>query len=349
MIRDALAVLSMCVLATAMGCQAIDFKSPAFQSQVPPEMEPPRELSMVSLPPYRIAPPDMLRIEVVKLVPRPSYRIGQFDVLTINVLGTLPKMPIQSYYLVEGDGNINLGPPYGSVRVAGLTIDEAKADITRMLQMILQSPEVTVQLARSSSVEQLTGPFQVEPDGVVQLRTYGEVYVAGMTAPEAQEAVRQRLALYFDSPQVGLDVVQFNSENYYVITEALGSRGNMWKFPITGNETVLDAIGQSQQMAAGISSKTIWLSRPAPDGAGGEQIFPVDWDAISRGGVTDTNYQIMPGDRIYIVDDSLVAANNVIGKVTNPIRRLLSITSLGASTVRSSEILGRDYNSRRRY
>ena len=31
---------------------------------------------------------------------------------------------------------------------------------------------------------------------------------------------------------------------------------------------------------------------------------PSIWDAMARGGITDTNYQILPGDRIYMVDDS---------------------------------------------
>ena len=70
MTRHILAVLAIGVLAMATGCHAIDFYTPSLQSPVPPELEPPRELSMVSLPAYRIAPPDVIRIEVVKLVPR---------------------------------------------------------------------------------------------------------------------------------------------------------------------------------------------------------------------------------------------------------------------------------------
>ena len=77
----------------------------------------------------------------------------------------------------------------------------------------------------------------------------------------------------------------------------------------------------------------MWVARAAPGGMGPEQILPVDWVAIARGGVTETNYQILPGDRLYIVDDNLVAANNYIAKFTNPIERLLNIASLGASTI----------------
>ena len=50
MTRNALTLLAMCVLATATGCHAIDFYTPSLQEAVPPELETPRELSMVSLP-----------------------------------------------------------------------------------------------------------------------------------------------------------------------------------------------------------------------------------------------------------------------------------------------------------
>ena len=115
------------------------------------------------------------------------------------------------------------------------------------------------------------------------------------------------------------------------------------RFPITGNETVLDAIGQIQGLSR-VSSKTMWVARAAPNALGAEQILPVDWVAITRGGLTDTNYQLLPGDRIYIVDDNLLAMDGYLDKVTTPIERLLHIASLGTRTVHVMDTMGRDYN-----
>src|SRR5690606_15659192 len=89
----------------------------------------PRELSKVSLPPYTIEPPDILVIEAIRVVPRPPYRINTLDVLLVQVAGTLPDYPIQGAYAVEPGGTINLGVPYGSIKVVGLTLDEAQAVI----------------------------------------------------------------------------------------------------------------------------------------------------------------------------------------------------------------------------
>jgi polysaccharide export outer membrane protein len=334
-------------MATATGCRAIDFYTPSLQEAVPPELEIPRELSMVSLPSYQIEPPDVLNIIVSSLVPRPSYRIGPSDVLHINVTGTLNERPIRGRYIVETDGTMDLGVPYGIIRVEGLTIEEAEAETLRSLQFILKAPRVSISLVESATAERLSGGYRVAPDGLVNLGRCGMVYVTGKTVTEAKLAVEERLTENFDSPQVSVEVVKYNSKSYYVISDQMMAKESMWRFPITGNETVLDAISRVQ-MISHISSKTIWVARPSPEGSGHEQILPVDWDAMAHGGATDTNYQIMPGDRIYMVDDKLVAMNRVLGRVADPINRVLNIMNLGATTTKGTQTLGREYNRHRR-
>ncbi len=339
-------MLALCSLAVGPGCRAIDFYTPSLQAPVPDELEPPRELSMVSLPAYRIEPPDVLRLEVLKAVPRPSYRLGAFDMLLIRAMGTLRDRPIDDYFLVDADGIVTLGVPYGAVRVMGLTTVEAATAVRQTLQLVLQNPAVTVQVFRSASTQQFSGEYQVEPDGMVRLGRCGEVHVAGMTVTEARQALEQQLARSFDSPQVGVEVTHYNSKSYYVIMPGVGSAESVQQFPITGNETVLDALGQIQQFSS-LSSKTMWVARAAPGGFGAEQVLPVDWEAIARGGETKTNYQLLPGDRLYIVADNLVGMNYYLGTLTAPFERLLNIGSLGVSTVQSSQVLGRRYNALR--
>ena len=60
--------------------------------------------------------------------------------------------------------------------------------------------------------------------------------------------------------------------------------------------------------------------------------MPVDYAAITRGASTATNYQIMPGDRVFIAEDNVSAFNNYLAKVTTPIERLLGVSSLGTPT-----------------
>ena len=115
------AILATCMLIGLTGCHPIDFYRAGIEEPLPPSQEPPRELSMVSLPAYRIEPPDVLQIEMLKQIPLPPYRAKIYDVLQINVVGTLLDQPIANFYLVEAEGNVNLGPAYGTVRAVGMT------------------------------------------------------------------------------------------------------------------------------------------------------------------------------------------------------------------------------------
>jgi hypothetical protein len=63
--------------------------------------------------------------------------------------------------------------------------------------------------------------------------------------------------------------------------------------------------------------------------------LPVDWIAITKGASTATNYQIMPGDRIFIAEDHMVATDTTLGKFLAPFERILGITLLGSETVQS--------------
>ncbi len=330
------------------GCQAIDFQATPLQPPVPAKLEPPTELSRVTLPPYRLKPPDAIRIETLTLVPRQPYHISAEDVLTIRVYGTPEQLPIDNYFVVSEMGVVDLGPPYGTVRVAGLTIGEAIEAVRNALRYFLQQPGVTVELARSASATEISGDYLMQPDGMVNLRSFGMVRLTGKTVTEAREALLKQLGQYFESLQLSVDVIGYNSEGYYVIVASHNGSETVRRFPITGNETVLDAIAQLQGLE-GVSSKTMWVARPAPGGFGAQQVLPVDWEAIARGGETKTNYQMFPDDRLYIVDDNLVAANEFIGNVTAPIERLLSISSLGTRTINGMQILGRNYNRNRRY
>ncbi len=309
------------------------------------EEEPPRELSKVLLPTYRIAPPDLLLIEAVKLVPRAPYRISAFDVLQITATGTLPDRPIMGYYLVEAEGIVTLGAGYQPVRLVGMTVEEAAAEITNQLKRILEKPNVSVQLTRLADVRQVSNMYPVEPDGTVNLLKYGRVPVAGKTMAEAAVAVEEHLAEFFDSPEITVDVMGYNSQFYYVVIAGAENGESIFRFPVTGNETVLDAIGNIAGLPQ-VSSKTMWVARPGPGAMTCQNILPVNYTAIARGGMTDTNYQLMPGDRLYIVDDKLIAGNVVIAQFADPIERMLKISQLGASNVRLMQIMGRGYRNR---
>ena len=82
-----------------------------------------------------------------------------------------------------------------------------------------------------------------------------------------------------------------------------------------------------------VSSKHIWVARPAPTECGNDQILPVDWCGITRKGQVKTNYQIMPFDRVYILSQPLTKFDTYMARVLSPVQRAFGVTLLGASTV----------------
>lgn len=337
-------------LTTVAGCHTLlaprtpplDRRDPTLEQPAPPGIAPPRELEKVSLPAYRVEPPDVIQIEVSKVVPLPPYRLEVFDVVQIDVVGTFMDQPISNLFMVEADGTVNLGPSYGKTRIVGMAIEEATTAIGQHLRQTLKQPEVSLRLAQATGVQPVSGDYLVVSDGTINLRHYGQVYVTGMTLSEVKLAVEKHLAQYLDSPDVAVDVVAYNSKVYYIVTQGAGTGDSIVRMPVTGNETVLDAISQIEGLSP-VSSKDVWIARPAPQGFGCEQILPVDWNAITQGASTATNYQILPGDRVFIAEDRTIALTNFVSKIIGPFERVMGFSSLTASTIRSYNSLNQPY------
>ena len=343
--RAALAALVPALLAVTAGCQIYGRPQHSTTQQVmldancptDPAKMPGKELAKVTLPPYVIEPPDILLVDALRVVPKPPFRIQSFDTLQVIVEGTLLEQPINGLYVVEPGGMLDLGPSYGKVFVGNQSLEEAQDSVFRHLRRVLREPQVSLTLAQAAGQQQVAGEHLVGPDGTINLGTYGSVYVTGMTIAEAKAAIEKHLAEFLDAPLVSVDVFSYNSKVYYVVTEGAGFGDNVARFPVTGNETVLDAIAQINGLSR-LSSKDIWIARPAPSTVGCDQILPVDIDAIMKGASTATNYQIMPGDRVFIAQDQWYAFDSIVGKVTAPFERILGFALLGASTVRQYTI-----------
>lgn len=303
----------------------------------------PRELQKSVLPDYVIEPPDILLIDAVRMVPKQPYRLAPLDIVQLSVVGALPEQAIDGEYAVEGSGRIDLGRPYGPVYVVDLTIDEAKAAVEAKLAETLKTPLVEMRLVETAATQQISGEHAVGPDGMVSLGTYGKVMVAGMTQLQARAAIEAQLARFVDRPQVSVDIYAYNSKVYYLITQGAGLGDGVTRFPITGNETVLDAIADINGLES-VSSKRIWVARPAPSG-GQDQILPVDWTAITARGRSETNYQLMPGDRVFIAEDRLVAVDTFVSKALSPFERIAGFVSLGTQTASGIRFYHRGNNN----
>jgi polysaccharide export outer membrane protein len=167
------------------------------------------------------------------------------------------------------------------------------------------------------------------------LGVYGSVYVNGLTLDDVKDAVEEHLSEYMHQPEVQVDVLAYNSKVIYVVADGGGSGESVVRVPFTGNETVLDCMAQVDGLSEVAAKNNIWVARPGPHGSDVAQKMYVDWRGITQDAITTTNYQLLPGDRIYVKADPLIAADSFIAKITVPVSRLFGLTLLGNGTVSS--------------
>lgn len=302
-----------------------------------PPTDVPRELDKTTHPAYRVEPPDILLIEAYKGVPKPPHKIEPLDVLALSLADPLPNEPLVGQFSVDTDGTINLGPTYGGpVSVVGKTLAEAKLAVEQHMATAakLKEPRVTLTLSQTRAVQRVSGTHLVRPDGTISLGSYGSVTVVGLTLAEVKRAIEAQLAQHLMDPEVAVEVQGFNSKLIYVVLDGGGAGQTVQRLPCTGNETVLDAIAQVNGLSAVSSTDEIWVARPAPAG-NPPQILPVNWNAVVGCGETATNYQLLPGDRVYVASQRLVRIDTALSRLIAPFERVAGVVLLGNSTVRA--------------
>ncbi len=268
---------------------------------------PPREIQPTLLPSYRVKAPDILDIKLTMCacrLPRlpNSYRIAISDVLQIRVTGTILEQPIDGYFLVEGKGVVTLGPAYGRVNVANMTIEEANRAITKSLRFILKEPKVSVQLARTREFTPVDRDYFVESDGTINLQLYGKLQVSGKTLEEIRLDLERHLAKWFVSPEVSVNVRHYNDKVYYIVTEGDSLENGIRRVPITGKDTIKEALDTVKGLTL-LPKATVWVARPGQSDSASEQILRVDYQTLIHGKASAKNFQILPRDRIFVREE----------------------------------------------
>ncbi len=99
------------------------------------------------------------------------YRLGPGDSLSVRAIGVIPDSPIDGAFFVEEEGTLALGPWYGRVEVAGLTVREAEAAVQKQLtetlkDMIKDTPRVQVTLLKKAEHDDAVPKLRRGADGL---------------------------------------------------------------------------------------------------------------------------------------------------------------------------------------
>ena len=155
--------------------------------------------------------------------------------------------------------------------------------------------ELLVEAMNGESEIRLPADQQVAADGSLDLGKFGRIIVTSLSLEQAERLIQQTLSAAGEKDvAVNMRLIQ-PVLHYYVVGE-VNSPGS---YPLTGFETVLDGIMAAGGLTSRASACDTLLARPTSP-CSCRVTLPVCYRAITQLGDTTTNYQLKPGDRIFV-------------------------------------------------
>ena len=139
--------------------------------------------------------------------------------------------------------------------------------------------------------QQLSGAFDVGPDGMVSMSLIGEVKADGLTAVQLRDSIQAKLKdCCLNDPIVEVSIGKINSKRYFVYGEVL----RPGPFPLVEKTTIMDALSEVgfKEFA---NPKKITIQR-------GDQTFHFNYEDFRKGKNREknVNVELQNGDRIYV-------------------------------------------------
>lgn len=229
----------------------------------------PRELATAPLPVYIIEIGDTILIEPVK-----------FD-STIRLPGD---------QIVKPDGFVSLGE-FGRIYAHGKTIEqvegEAQAQINDHLRFDLERAHQNERAERLRVERESAGELDSTDEGDLPLKSEADA--------EELVLLQRRIDASLLANEISARLVNWDSKKIYVLGE-VNSPGS---FAFTGNQTALDGIIEAGGMTSQANRHQIVVARPTTCDSC-RVVMKICYDQIVQLGDSSTNYQLQPGDRVFV-------------------------------------------------
>lgn len=206
-------------------------------------------------PEYHIVPGDLLDVlfQVQSDVRKDAFRIAVDHTVSVKFIHLPDLNETQN---VKPDGKISL-PYIGEVHVEGLTPMELTAVLRERYAKVLRDPELYVTVPEfSTKIKELKNDLHtatrglsrlvtVRPDGYATFPLLGDVFVAGRSIPEANNALDAKYAEVMPGLQVDLFLEKTHGSVVYV-TGQVGTPGSyMIEKPISVMQAMIMAGGHT--------------------------------------------------------------------------------------------------------
>jgi polysaccharide export outer membrane protein len=164
----------------------------------------------------------------------------------------------------------------------------------------------------------LSGTYEVRPDGNITFMLLGDVYAEGLTPMQLAEVLAKQLERFVKKVEVYVTVTGIQSKRVYVF-DRTAAQGNGRQIPFSGDMSVLDVLSQTQGWNRNVRSAKIRLIRDNPEKP---EIYRIRGDRLVRGDLT-TNVLVKDKDMVYLpghVGAEIAYAADLIGQ---PFRALV--------------------------
>lgn len=142
--------------------------------------------------------------------------------------------------------------------------------------------------------EALRMEVRVLPDGSITFPLAGRVEVVGLSTPEVEARVAEKLKKYIPVPVVTVAITATEGNQVYVLGKVIRPGAVTLISPEITVLQMLSQVGGLDRFADGNSIRVL---RNSPQG---NRILPVRYDDLIKGSQLDSNVVLMPGDTILV-------------------------------------------------
>lgn len=142
--------------------------------------------------------------------------------------------------------------------------------------------------------EALRMQVRVLPDGSITFPLAGRVEVVGLSTPEVEVRVAEKLKKYIPVPVVTVAITSTDGNQVFVLGKVVRPGAVPLISPQT---TVLQMISQVGGLDRFADANSIRVLRSSPQG---NRVIPVRYDDLVKGNQLETNVVLMPGDTVLV-------------------------------------------------
>jgi polysaccharide export outer membrane protein len=181
--------------------------------------------------------------------------------------------------------------------------------------------EADVLNIRVAGEADLTGKYVVRYDGVIDFPYVGEIRAAGVSLPAFNRDLRDRLAVYYNNPQVNVEVAEYNSCVVYV----LGEVANPGVYQFNGRTTLLETVAEAGGYERSAARASTMVVRAFPDEP---QVMRIDMEKVIDEGAITLNIPLEKGDVVVVPKTFITNLNDFLSDISPSLAAYLRVNSV---------------------